>query len=163
MLRRHERLDFPGSLHFITTVACERGNWFVAGDLCQNILTCFETCRAQYDIHCFGYVLMPDHLHIVLYQVQDEANVPAMLRRFKSLTSTRFRPVDYRAVSLWRSRYDDVPLPGEKALKTRLAYMHENPVRRGLVELPEAYLWSSARDWMDLESGIIHLSKELIG
>jgi hypothetical protein len=85
-----------------------------------------------------------------------------MMRRFKSLTATRCRPLAYGDNPLWRRRYDDVPLPNPEAVKARLQYMHFNPVRRSLAEAAENYAWSSARDWAGLEEGTVHLSKELM-
>jgi NADPH-dependent curcumin reductase CurA len=105
---------------------------------------------------------MPDHLHAARYQQNEEALIPATMRRFKSLTATRCRPLGSEKNPLWRRRYDDVPLPNSEAVKARLQYMHFNPVRRGLVEAAENYAWSSAREWAGTEKGIVHLSKELM-
>jgi putative transposase len=162
MLRRHKQLAFAGSLHFVTTVTEVRSDWFVDPALCRKVLEAFEYCRARFEVQCLGYVLMPDHLHAVLYQQNEEALIPAMMRRFKSLTATRCRPHGYENTALWRRRYDDVPLPNAEAVNTRLQYMHFNPVRRGLVEAAEKYAWSSARDWAGTEAGIVHISKELM-
>lgn len=72
MLRRHQTIAFANSIHFVTLVTRERGRWFVAPELCREILTTFERCRAKENLECFGYVLMPDHLHALLRQC-DEA------------------------------------------------------------------------------------------
>ena len=162
MLRRHKLLDFAGTLHFVTTVTEVRGDWFVDPALCQKVLEVFEYCRARFEVQCLGYVLMPDHLHAALYQQNEEALIPATMRRFKSLTATRCRPLGYEKNPLWRRRYDDVPLPNAEAVNTRVQYMHFNPVRRGIVQDPEKYPWSSARGWAGTEEGIVHLSKDLM-
>lgn len=144
MLRRHSRLSFAGSTHFVTTVTHVRGNWFVCEALCHETLSIFEGYRRKFGVLCFGYVLMPDHLHALHLQPEESAGIPAMLQAFKRLTAARCRPADYPEGPFWRRRYDDVPVPGPKAARTKLTYMLANPLRSGLVGTPEEYLWSSA-------------------
>jgi putative transposase len=157
MLRRHTKIAFAGSLHFVTTVTMVRGDWFINDVLCENILKVFEGYRSKHGVHCLGYVLMPDHLHATLYQESEEAAVPRMIQGFKSLVSQKCRPAGYPAQALWRPRYDDVPLPGPNAVRTRLEYMHANPVRAGLVDAPDAYKWSSAGHYAGVEDKIVRI------
>lgn len=162
MLRRHERLTFAGSLHFITTVTERRGNWFVREEDCRAILELFEHCRAKHGLHCLGYVLMPDHLHAVLFQSTEGPIVSRMMAEFKSESSLNCRPRAYPEAHLWRRRYDDVPLPGTKAVWRRIHYAHGNPLKRGLAERIEDYPWSSARDFLGISEGIVRVSIELL-
>ena len=60
MRRRHQRTEFAGSLHFVTTVTAIRGDWFVDTSACMTILGIFENYRVKHNIACIGYVLMPD-------------------------------------------------------------------------------------------------------
>jgi putative transposase len=159
MLRRHRVLDFKGGTHFITTVTATRGNWFIEDAICTEILKIFEGYRSKFGLHCLGYILMPDHLHALLHQEESGSIVSDFMEAFKGLTSKKCRPHQYADRSLWRRRYDDVPIPGPNAARTRIEYIHENPVRRGLVEHVENYPWSSARDYLELSSGIVQLLK----
>jgi putative transposase len=155
MLQRHTRLAFSGSLHFITTVTSVRGNWFIEPDTCRGILELFEGYRKRHDVDCFGYVLMPDHLHALLLQKTDDPVVSKLMEDFKSVSSRKFKPEGYPEKSLWRKRFDDVPIPGYNAAMTRLKYMFVNPIQRELVEKPEDYLWSSARQLYGLCDSVI--------
>ena len=157
MLRRHQTLDLEGSIHFVTTVTAVRGNWFIENNVCTEILKIFEGYRRKFELRCLGFVLMPDHLHALFYQDESGSLVSDYMRSFKGLTSKKYRPPQYSNGSLWRRRYDDVPVPGSKAVTTKLNYMHANPIRRGLVEEPEDYPWSSARDYLELGTGIVEL------
>lgn len=109
-------------------------------------------------VDCIGYVLMPDHLHALLFQPKEGFAVAELMERFKKFTSRKLRPALYNGTSLWRRRYDDVPVPGANAVKTKINYIHENPVRRDLVDIPEDYPWSSAREYAELEQGIVHIT-----
>ena len=158
MRTRHLSLAFEGSIHFVTTVTRVRGSWFSEQNVCEEILSLFEGYRKKYDAECFGYALMPDHLHALLVQRTKEPVVPLLMEGFKSVSSRRIHPTGYPAGSLWTDRYDDVPVPGADAARTKLEYMLANPVRRGIVERPEEYLWSSARDHFGLGKGIVTIA-----
>ncbi len=157
MLRRHNQRNFVASTHFVTTVTNVRGNWFIEENVCRYLLELFEGYRAQQKLDCFGYVLMPDHLHVLLRQVCPEGLVTRTLQGFKSVSSRKLTLQNYPARLLWREHYDDVPVPGSDAISTKLRYMHGNPVNRGIVEKPEDYKWSSQRELLELEKGIITL------
>ena len=159
MLHRHERIAFFGVTHFVTTVTQIRGFWFVDEKVCTRILKLFERCRAERELDCLGYVLMPDHMHALLYQAKDGPEVCDFMEVFKKQSSRYQHPPDYAYDLLWRRRYDDVPLPGIKAIVRRIRYMHNNPVKRGLVATPEEYPLSSAREFAELEKGIITLRR----
>lgn len=143
MRRRHSQLNFAGSVHFVTTVTLERGRWFVNDDLCQRILTVLEHYRAKYQVDCFGVVLMPDHLHILLRQNDDGDRIPQLMRGFKQYTSRNVFPVFGIPVA-WRNYYDDVPMPTRDAALSRLEYLLNNPVRAGLALRAEDYSWLCA-------------------
>jgi putative transposase len=162
MLRRHKRIQFPGAILFVTTVTAVRGRWFVKLSLCRAVLETFETCRASLGVSCMGYVLMPDHLHILVQQNEEEDQVSEMMARFKRKTAFKCRPDWYPAGPLWNRRFDAVPVPGNRAVHTKLNYMHENPVKGGLSSVPDAYPWSSARDYCDIQNGIVSVARELV-
>ncbi|MFZ5433846.1 MAG: REP-associated tyrosine transposase [Calditrichota bacterium] len=160
MLQRHTKLAFSGSVHFITTVTAVRGNWFIEPDLCRNLLMLFEGYRERHNVRCLGYVLMPDHLHALLHQDNDSPVIPRLLDDFKSVSSRQYRPKSYPTHHLWAKRYDDVPIPNVEAARTRLEYMHNNPVRRGISEQPQDYPWSSAKVLMGYEGeSVVALSQ----
>ena len=88
---------------------------------------------------------MPDHFHVLLNQSEDGLSVPKCMANFKKITSAKIKLPDFHGVRLWCDGYDDVLVPGVGATWTKLQYMHANPGRENLIELPEHYLWSSAR------------------
>lgn len=97
-----------------------------------------ETCLCLH-----AYVVMPDHIHLVL-------TPPVGLRvgRIMQLVKVRFANRFNRATggsgSLWQERYHERALRSEKALRAAVEYVHHNPVVAGLCESAEDYRWSSA-------------------
>ena len=158
MRRLHLQLSFPHSIHFITCVTSTRGNWFVEESVCSELLTLLEGYRAKFAVKCYGYVLMPDHLHALLEQPGDQPAISGMLGGFKSVSSHRIKVDAFPGPRLWRERFDDVPVPGAEAARTKLDYIHNNPVKRSLVDAPERYCWSSAPHYWDGAPSIVTLA-----
>jgi len=162
MLRRHEKIQFPHAILFVTTVTATRGRWFIRPSLCQAVLEKFEECRASLGMNCLGYVLMPDHFHALVVQTAEGDQISELMARFKRKTAFGCRPDGYPAGPLWNRRFDAVPVPGNDAVHTKLKYMHENPAKAALSATAEAYPWSSARDYLETKSGIVSVARELI-
>lgn len=158
MLNRHSRLNVAGSVHFVTTVTLQRGSWFVEESACRAILESFEFARTQRNIACYSYVLMPDHLHALLFQPDADFGVAKMMESFKKFTSRKLRPQIYDGKTLWCNHYNDMAVPGRDALLVKLNYVHENPLRRGLVSDAAAYRWSSAGFYAGRGEGIVRIT-----
>lgn len=78
------------------------------------------------------------------------------------LSNLEFRDADGKSHRFWQagSGYDENVIETE-ALHAMIEYIHMNPVRRGLVDRPEQWKWSSARDWMGLEGSPILVDRTL--
>jgi REP element-mobilizing transposase RayT len=113
---------------------------------------------------------MPDHVHLV---TDGSRKISEVLRYLNGITARRV--IDYLKengftgslaklrqadksrgykYSLWEHHQNAMPLTGETTFMQRVNYIHQNPVRAGLVERAEDYLFSSARTWrrMPLEN-----------
>ncbi|MBI5059544.1 transposase [candidate division KSB1 bacterium] len=170
MIRRHQQISQPGSVHFVTTVTQERGRWFVDPEDCRELLWAFERARHRLGVTCMGFVLMPDHIHALLQQTEPDDQISELLRSFKQSTTQTLRrcirvpPVQASTQNRsWRRRFDDVAVLTNDIARVKLGYIHGNPVKRGLCEAPEAYAWSSARDYLGTPNGIVDVDTALIG
>ena len=63
----------------------------------------------------------------------------------------------------WQARYYDFNVWTKKKRIEKLKYMHRNPVKRGLVEKPEDWAWSSFRHYMTGEEGVVEIESEWTG
>ena len=105
-------------------------------------------------MNCIGYVLMPDHFHALLYQPLEGHGISDLMKSFKQHTSGMLGISANLGMTLWKARYDDVPVPRGAAI-TKLNYLHNNPLRARLVANPEDYPWSSLRDYLEMERGVV--------
>jgi putative transposase len=100
-----------------------------------------ERVRRRFDLYIYGYVVMPDHVHLLTSEPAQRLLQEAL----KSLKQSVSRRLLSEAEHFWQKRYYDFNIRNEEQFKEKLRYIHRNPVRRGLCAHPEAWEWSSFR------------------
>ncbi|MEW6051312.1 MAG: hypothetical protein AB1644_09675 [Candidatus Zixiibacteriota bacterium] len=106
-----------------------------------------------------GYVFMPSHLHVVLFI--DGKQLGPFMRDLKKFTAQKSLPVlGINKSPVWMPRYDRVQIEAEEILRIKLDYIHQNPVRAGLVIRPELWRWSSAADYLAGSPGPVPVWKD---
>ena len=68
-----------------------------------------------------------------------------------------------RKRKFWMKRFDDQVIRTQKMFYTKLNYIHNNPVKAGLVNCPEEYRYSSARNYINGDHSIIKVNTEMLG
>jgi REP element-mobilizing transposase RayT len=126
-----------------------------------------ETAKAM-NTAIVAYVVMPTHMHALL-GFPDVKELSNFMQTFKSLSSRSIKALDFRnfknflhkngMFSLWKRGFDDLIIFSEEQFWTKLTYIHENPVRAGLVEKATDWEFSSAKDWALGENGLSTIDK----
>lgn len=124
-LRNHERL-------FVTTVACDK-----VADMMFGVASNTKTT-------IMAYCIMPSHLHLIAGHEAGGSGISRFMQSFKSLISHAMFKERH---GIWIPRFDDVIIVSERVFHLKLNYIHENPVRAGLVAKATDWRWSSARFW----------------
>ena len=138
-----KRYHHTGKLHFITFSCYHRLPYLASDHPKQAFEHTFEQTRREHGVDIHGYVLMPEHVHLLLSEIthHDLATTLKVLKQqtSKLLLGTRDQ--------LWQTRYYDFNIHTETKRLEKLRYIHRNPVKRGLVAKPEDYPWSSAHHY----------------
>lgn len=98
----------------------------------------------------FAWVIMPNHVH-VLFQTMAGWPLPRIVASWKSFTGRRLSPLLPQPVGtdtarrVWHREYWDRFIRDERHFCSAKEYIHNNPVKAGLVRRPEDWMWSSAR------------------
>ena len=132
--------------YFITTSTYRRRPLFADPRLCR-ILECnlkFYRDRMKFGLH--GYVIMPDHMHLLITPRQP-ATISDIMRNFKSYAAKEMRRFLATTGPVWQSRFHDRVIRGEAQFHLALSYIHLNPVRAALVQSATGYEFSSCRFW----------------
>ena len=96
----------------------------------------------EHDIAVHAYVLMGNHVHLLLTPPAQEALSRAM-RNFGQCYVQAFNKRHRRSGTLWQGRFKSCLVDTERYLLTVYRYIELNPVRASMVSLPEHYRWSS--------------------
>ncbi len=145
-MARLPRLTVPGYPHHVILRGNNRQDIFKATADDQRMLDLlFEHSRVQkVDIH--AYVLMSNHLHLLVTPQQDQA-LPKMMQAVGRSYVQVFNKVHGRTGTLWEGRYRCTVIQPERYLLACMAYIDLNPVRAHLVAQPQDYVWSSYRHY----------------
>lgn len=98
--------------------------------------------RAAHTFLLFGYVVMPDHLHLVMAPLR--LGLQDGMHRLKMRTGRRIRSERGQHGPFWQARYFDFILRRVGDFWDKLQYIHQNPVEARLAASPGEWLWSSA-------------------
>jgi putative transposase len=142
-----------GSLHFITW-SCYRRKPLLCNPARRDLLlTVLELMRVRYRFVVIGYVVMPEHVHLLISEPLI-GNPSKMIQAVKLSVSRRLAIGGAFSGRFWQSRFYDFNLWGQQKEVEKLKYMHRNPVVRGLVASPEHWRWSSCRSYAYREAGL---------
>lgn len=105
------------------------------------------SCESNRYVSILAYCLMPNHYHLLVEELFEGGLAMFMSRVGNSYTKT-FNSKYRRAGRLFESRYKSVNVLRDNQLTCLVDYIHQNPVRAGLVERDVRYKWSSSREFM---------------
>ena len=146
-----------GCFHFVT-FSCYRRRALLGTATAYSIFAQeLEAVRLRHGFVVAGYVLMPEHVHLLVGEPRI-SSLSVALQVLKQQTSRKLKASG--AVRFWQRRYYDFNVWSEDKRIEKLRYMHRNPVKRGLVKKPEDWPWSSYRHYAKGEAGVVQIESE---
>jgi putative transposase len=141
-----------GHLHFIT-FSCYRRLPLLKSIRSRDVFVQeLAKIRAQMDFRLIGYVVMPEHVHLLINEPQ-KGTPSTVLQKLKQCVSRKLRrrgkristaqvPLQFQGKgealhSFWQDRFYDFNVYSKGKKIEKLNYMHANPVIRGLVQHPK--------------------------
>jgi len=101
-------------------------------------------------------VVMPEHVHLLVSE-PERATLATALQALKQAVSRRLTG---GGEAFWQERYYDFNVFSAAKRTEKLRYMHRNPVKRGLVESPEDWAWSSFHHYLTGIEGNVEVESE---
>ena len=163
------------AVHFITFAVVEWVDVFTRQEYRDLIVQSLSFCQQKKGLKIHGWVIMSNHLHLLI-SAGGDITLSAILRDFKKHTSTeiisgieknslesrqRWMLEIFRQAGAQNSRnstnqfweQDNRPMEcfSYEFTKQKLDYIHNNPVAAGIVDRPEDYIYSSARDYAGIK------------
>jgi len=162
--KRRVTFNEPGHAHELT-FSCHRHLQLLSRDRTRQwLVESLDLARQKWDFELWAYVIMPEHVHLLLLPRQAEYEIAAILKAIKQSVARRAIRFLRRDAPDWLERVKvsrpagrvehrfwqqgggyDRNIHRARTAWASVRYMHENPVRRGLVARPVDWVWSSAR------------------
>jgi REP element-mobilizing transposase RayT len=159
-------------LHFVTFTIVQWIKIFKIENYCRTFLDSVKYCQKNKGLKVYAWCIMPNHVHMII-GAKDNAKLENIIRDLKSYTSRKVHllleersNIDLniedtlnrlirigrnnrknKDFQLWQQPYHAVELSTNEMMDQRLDYIHNNPVKAGLVDVQEEWAWSSATDY----------------
>jgi putative transposase len=140
-MSRLRRLFITGKIFFVTCNVLPARTAFAEPEF-EILAKVFDAIRDRRRFLLGGYVFMPDHWHALVFPSPRDT-LPRLMGALKVASMRLINGYHQRRGNLWQPRYHDHAIRTVKEFRDALGYMHLNPVRRGLVQKPEDWPWSS--------------------
>lgn len=166
--------------HFLTTRTYKHRPYFEDKELCQILMEELEFYSRKHGFTVVGYVIMPDHLHLLLWwdkKEKPDLSISKVMQVVKGVAARRIigllkdrgleqmlqsTPINHDPKShrqnlkycIWQPGFYDFNIYNEATLLEKLNYIHNNPVKTGLVPSACDYKWSSYKDYFGEEKDI---------
>lgn len=172
-----QRFNIPGHAHEITFSCFKRKPFLDADTPKLYLVDSINSARLNHNFEVWSYVIMPEHIHILIFPKERIYSISGILRSIKLSSAkkviNRLKKANPDSLKMletgqhkpkYRFWQDgggyDRNYWTTKEIINQVEYIHNNPVRRGLVKSPDDYYWSSARFWMRGEVGPIKVERE---
>ena len=156
MPSRLQRFHNSGQTHFITFSCWHRRPNFAEVATRPVFEAAVERVRRAFLLRVYGYVVMPDHVHLLVSEPQRETLAVAI----KSLKQGVSRRLIGDAPRFWQKRYYDFNVHSLEKFQEKLRNIHRNPVRKKLCARPEDWEWSSFRHYATGHEGIVEIESD---
>ncbi|NLH15101.1 MAG: hypothetical protein GX455_00845 [Phycisphaerae bacterium] len=170
------RLNTPNQAHELTFSCFHNQKFLSSPRTCQWLLESIDSARQKLDFSLWGYVFMPDHVHLLIRPRQKAYSISEILKRIKTPVAVRAigyvknnNPADlarlatgqtYRPYRFWQKGGGyDRNINRIDTLLESIRYIHNNPVRKGLVDHPGKWYYSSALEWKDPGKGPLRIDR----
>lgn len=145
-----------GHLHYLTCSCYHRQPGLASRCRRDRFVQILEETRQRYRFVVVGYVVMPEHIHLLIsepergtpatvMQVLKQRYARCVLKKKRDARQAELWPSEKERV--WQRRFYDFNVWSAAKRVEKLRYMHENPVVRGLVQEAGQWEWSSFRSY----------------
>ena len=169
------RIAKQDAVYFLTFTVVEWVDVFTRQSYRSIIAESLDYCRKHKGLKLYAWCLMTNHMHLVCsielpFRMTDflrdfkKFTAKAVLDQIQTMAESRRDWLLYRfefagkfdnrieKYRFWQDKSHPVELTTTEMIDQRINYIHENPVRSGLVARSEEYLYSSARNYAGLSS-----------
>ncbi len=164
-----------GAMYFVTFTVHQWIDVFTRKIYVDILLDNLEYCQKEKGLEIFAWVVMSNHCHLIIRAKNNDLS--SIIRDFKKFTAKKiYRSIKENAnesrkewlqhtlsnkgnIWFWNQGYHGKEIINKSFCDSKVEYIHFNPVKAGLVEKEEDYLWSSAGDFCGVRKGRLKLDE----
>jgi len=167
-MSRSLRISYPGAFYHITSRGNEQKAVFKSSRDRGKFLEYLESAVKRYDAIIHTYCLMDNHYHLLLET--PSGNLSRIMAHINGAYTNYFNTKRERAGHLFQGRYKAILVEADEYAQELSRYIHLNPVRAKIVQLPEEYEWTSygyyigkkkAPEWLRMDFILGYFGKKL--
>ncbi|KPU26426.1 hypothetical protein TR13x_10125 [Caloranaerobacter sp. TR13] len=128
--------------YFITTVTHNRKEIFNDKIACELFIVVVTYLKYIYDFNVYGFVIMPDHVHIIIHPCANK-NISEIMKRIKGNFSRMYNKIYDNHGQIWQRKFYDNAIRNPNQIIKTIEYIHNNPIRSNLVNRVDEYVYSS--------------------
>jgi len=132
--------DYP---YVVTTVTLDREPILKESRAANAVVEAILFGKRRQWYYLLSFVIMPDHMHLVI--IPRDKNISQCMKSVKGFSARRINSMFDRRGSVWQNGFYDYILDDEEKVLSRMRYVENNPVRKGIVTNTEDYGYSSAK------------------
>lgn len=156
----YRRARVPGASYFFTVVSEGRRPILTDATIRAALRRAICEVRAEMPFRIDGWVLLPDHMHVIWTLPEGDADYSTRWKRIKGKVThecgNAYLQPDYLSdrhrtegsATLWQKRFWEHLLRNEGDFSRHLDYLHGNPLKHGLVDRVGDWPWSSFHRWL---------------
>jgi REP element-mobilizing transposase RayT len=166
-------------VHFFTSTVVEWLPVFTYGKYFDIVIDSLKYCMKNMSMKLFAYVIMDNHFYLIASS-PDLSKTLASIRKFTAgkiidqlraenkewlLNQLAFYKKKYKTESnyqVWQESVHPELVQSPEMLKQKIEYIHNNPVKRSLVDAPEYWRYSSARNYLLSDHSVIAVDCSLV-
>jgi REP element-mobilizing transposase RayT len=163
----------PNLVHYVTSVTFDRVPVFRKDHSCSLFIDALAVTREKEPFKLIGYVIMPDHIHLLANPLcLDISVVVGRLKGRSAVSILNWLRAEVQSTSLaklalgkplksgqthavWMKEFSAIDIWSRKFIRQKLNYIHMNPVRAGLCDHPGKWRWSSYQAYLPHEPGTV--------
>ena len=144
-MSRPLRIEYPGAWYHVMNRGRRREEIFSTSKDYDIFLAVLKETVEMLNLKVSAYCLMSNHYHLLLHT--PDGNISRCMRHINGVYTQRFNRIHQKDGQLFRGRYKAVVVDSDNYLLEVLRYIHKNPMRAGIVENVDDFIWSSHKGY----------------
>jgi len=151
-----KRIEIEGGCYFVTINALHKRKIFKTNKVKLLYLESLDHCRNKLHFRLTGYVIMEDHLHLLIIPPKGRT-ISDVMHHVNGIFANHYNKQERKSGKVIQRKFWEHAIRNDRDFEEKLNYIHNNPVKAGLIKELEDYKFSSFSNYYSDDGGIIEI------